>query len=195
MFHLPASNFFPSIHIPRTNILLNNMDELIKTFHIDWKLLIAQAINFTIVIVVLGFFALKPLVKIMKEREERIAKGIKDAEASEEKMAEIAKEREAEVKKGRKEAQQIVAKAEQTGEELTRQRTEKAQAEVEKVIRDARQQIGAEREMMVRDVKDELGGLIALALGKITGSGLDEKKHKKLIDAAIEDLKKADLKQ
>lgn len=171
------------------------MDELIKTFHIDWKLLIAQAINFTIVIAVLGFFALKPLIKIMKEREERIAKGIKDAEAIEEKMADIAKEREAEVKKGRKDAQQIVAKAEQTGDELMRQRTEKAQADVEKVIRDARMQISAERELMVHDVKDELGGLVALALGKITSTGLDEKKHKKLIDEAIEDLKKADLKK
>lgn len=170
------------------------MDDLIKTFHIDWRLLIAQSVNFVIVIVVLGVFALKPLVKLMKEREEKIKKGITDAEKIDEKMVEIKKEREVEVKKGRKEAQQIISKSEKQGEDVRIEKVTKAQKEVEKIITDARAQISAERSLMLKDVKDELGGLIALALGKISSDSIDGKKHKKLIEQTIADLKDSELK-
>ncbi|NQT49296.1 F0F1 ATP synthase subunit B [Candidatus Kuenenbacteria bacterium] len=169
------------------------MDDLIKTFFIDWRLLIAQVINFTIVIVVLGVFALKPLVKLMKEREEKISKGITDAEKIEEKIKQIEVEKEQEIKKGRQEAQTIIVKAEKQGDEVRIEKTAKAQKEVEKVIADARAQIRSERTLMVKDVKDELGGLISLALDKIVSGSIDEKQHKKLIEKAIADLKGAEL--
>ena len=55
------------------------MDSLITTFHIDWKIIIAQAINFLIVFLVLYFFAIKPLKKLMAERVDKISKGLTDA--------------------------------------------------------------------------------------------------------------------
>ena len=55
------------------------MDSIISTFHIDWKIIIAQAINFVIVFAVLYFYALKPLSKLMKERSEKISQGLDDA--------------------------------------------------------------------------------------------------------------------
>ena len=60
------------------------MESIIETFHIDWKIIIAQAINFGVVFVVLYIFALKPLSKLMAERSERISKGIEDAKKSKE---------------------------------------------------------------------------------------------------------------
>ena len=60
------------------------MDSIISTFHIDWKIIIAQAINFGVVFVVLYIFALKPLSKLMAERSEKIKKGIDDAKKSDE---------------------------------------------------------------------------------------------------------------
>ena len=63
------------------------MDSLIETFHIDTKLLLAQAINFAIVFAVLYFFALKPLMKAMGERTEKIEKSLDDAKKVEEKLA------------------------------------------------------------------------------------------------------------
>ena len=56
------------------------MEEIIKTFHIDWKLLIAQAVNFAIVVFALYKFAYKPLLKTMNERTAKIEQGLKDAE-------------------------------------------------------------------------------------------------------------------
>ncbi len=43
------------------------MESIISTFHIDWKIIIAQAVNFAVVFIVLYIFALKPLSKLMAE--------------------------------------------------------------------------------------------------------------------------------
>src|SRR3990167_8785703 len=58
------------------------MESIISTFHIDWKIIIAQAVNFGVVFVVLYIFALKPLSKLMAERAEKIAKGVDDAKSN-----------------------------------------------------------------------------------------------------------------
>jgi F0F1-type ATP synthase membrane subunit b/b' len=60
------------------------MESIISTFHIDWKIIIAQAVNFGVVFVVLYIFALKPLSKLMAERSEKIGKGLTDAKTNEE---------------------------------------------------------------------------------------------------------------
>src|SRR3989344_3670592 len=58
------------------------MESIISTFHIDWKIIIAQAVNFGVVFIVLYIFALKPLSKLMAERSEKIAKGVDDAKTN-----------------------------------------------------------------------------------------------------------------
>lgn len=171
------------------------MDDLIKTFHIDWRLLLAQGINFLIVLSVLWYFALRPLMKIMAERETKISNGVKDAEMMEEKIKQIDKDREMEIKKGRKEAQEIVAKAEKQAEEIHSEKITKTQKEADRVVEIAKQQIRAEREFMVKDVKAELGSLVSLALNKIAGSSIEEKIQKKMVDEALEELKQMELKK
>ena len=83
------------------------MESIISTFHIDWKIIIAQMINFVIVFVVLYIFALKPLSKLMKERGEKIAKGIDDAKNNAVILEKTAKEYEDVLTKARIEANNI----------------------------------------------------------------------------------------
>jgi len=165
------------------------MEDLIKTFHIDWKTLVAQLVNFSIVLVVLLVFAVKPIMKLMKAREDKIARGLEDADAAERKLQEAEKEKKAAINAGRKEAQKIVNQMEKDAEELKQRKMEQAQAEVKKVIEDARAQIKNEKTQMIRSVKEELGELVVLAVGKISKEGINERTHQKLIDDAIEEVK------
>lgn len=164
------------------------MDDLIKMFHIDWKLLTAQMINFVIVIGALGIFALKPLVKLMKEREEKIENGVKNAEEMEDKLKEVEKLKQAEIKNGRKEGQDLIHKAEKDAESVRQEKLQKTISEIEKMAKDARGRIREERDEMIKEAKDELGGLIAKALKKVTNEVVDEKTHVELIDTAINEL-------
>ncbi len=56
------------------------MEEIIKAFGIDGRLIVIQIVNFTILMSILGYFLYTPILNLLKEREEKIAKGIKDAE-------------------------------------------------------------------------------------------------------------------
>ena len=58
------------------------MESIISTFHIDWKIIIAQMVNFGVVFAVLYIFALKPLAKLMAERTDKIKRGVDDSKKS-----------------------------------------------------------------------------------------------------------------
>ena len=92
------------------------MDSIISTFHIDWKIIIAQAINFSIVFVVLYIFALKPLSKLMAERAEKIAKGLADAKSNEDLLKDTALKYEEALTKARTEATRIFEESKKEAE-------------------------------------------------------------------------------
>ena len=54
--------------------------EIIKNFGIDPLLLIAQIVNFLIIFYILKRFALKPILDILKKRENTIKEGLREAE-------------------------------------------------------------------------------------------------------------------
>jgi F-type H+-transporting ATPase subunit b len=58
------------------------MSELFSKLGIDWKLLIAQAVNFLLLLTILRFTVYKPLLNLLRDRREKIEKGLKDAELS-----------------------------------------------------------------------------------------------------------------
>ncbi len=58
------------------------MENIIAAFGIDARLIIVQIINFTILMVALGYFLYTPILNLLRDREEKIAAGIRDAEAA-----------------------------------------------------------------------------------------------------------------
>ena len=155
------------------------MDSLITTFHIDWKLLIAQIINFGIVLAVLWFFALKPLLKTMKDRGEEIDASLRNAEKIKENLTKVEKDKEAIILAAKKEAQIIIEASRKQGDEQGQQIVDNAKKEVQAVIATAKEQINQEKEKIIKDAKAEVGDLVIQATKKIlekTGSKeLDEK--------------------
>jgi F-type H+-transporting ATPase subunit b len=143
------------------------MEPLIATFHIDWKIIIAQAVNFAVVFAVLYIYALKPLSKLMAERSEKIAKGITDAKQNAETLEKSKQEYEAILAKGRKEAQKIF----EDGKKETQAKQEsmilEAQAEVNALIEGGKKTLEVEKAKMVAEVKNEIASLALLAAEKI----------------------------
>ena len=60
--------------------LVETADGIVKTFGIDWPMLIAQAINFLIVALVIWKFAFKNILSTIKEREKQIADSLVNAD-------------------------------------------------------------------------------------------------------------------
>jgi len=77
------------------------MGEVISTFHIDVRLLIAQAVNFAIVFVILYYFGIKPLMKILTERSKKIEDSLKNATKIEKELQQTESKRAEVIKKAK----------------------------------------------------------------------------------------------
>lgn len=63
--------------------------ELVEQLGLDWRLLLSQAVNFLILLVLLRQFAYKPLLKVLKERRAKIEGGLEKAEEAEKRLLEV----------------------------------------------------------------------------------------------------------
>ncbi|HAQ02788.1 TPA: ATP synthase F0 subunit B [Candidatus Nomurabacteria bacterium] len=162
------------------------MDSFIETFHIDWKIIIAQAINFVVVLFILQYLALKPLKKLMKERSERIEGGLNDAV----KNAEILKSTKAEydevIAKARQEAHTIFQDGKKEAEEKKKEMLASASLEVENMIVNGKKVLESEKNKMIEEAKTEIVSLVVKATEKLLETHKDESFDKK----ALEEIKK-----
>ncbi len=149
------------------------MESIISTFHIDWKIIIAQMVNFAIVFVVLYIFALKPLSKLMKERGEKIAKGIDDAKNNALVLEKTTKEYEDVLAKARIEANNIFQAGKKEAESKKSEMLENAKAEVAEIIENGKKTLENEKTKMVEDAKKEIVSLAMLATEKLISSKQD----------------------
>ena len=159
--------------------------ELIESLGINGKLLLAQIINFLILLIVLYKFAYGPVLKMLNERTRRIEKGMKDAEASTKKLEEIAAKEKGILDEARHQAQDMVKRAEDAavarGEEIVLA----AKDQTEKMTEAAMKQIEQEKTKILAEAKTEVARLVMAATEKIIDEKLDEDKDRELIEKSL----------
>lgn len=143
------------------------MAEVFAAFGIDWRLLIAQTINFLIVFGGLTFFLYKPVLKIINEREEKIARGVKDAEEAARAKEKIEAEKTSILSSAQTEASDIVGRAEK---EAKRERVgivKQAQERAEDILNDANAQGEELKRSLMKESEKEIARTAILAAEKI----------------------------
>jgi F-type H+-transporting ATPase subunit b len=157
------------------------MESIISTFHIDWKIIIAQAINFGVVFVVLYIFALKPLSKLMAERSEKISKGIDDAKINAAMLEKTEDEYEAALEKAKKEANNIFENGKKEALAKKALMLEEAKQEVAKVIENGKKMLEGEKVKMVGEAKQEIVTLAVKIAEKLLGEKVGESFNEKTL--------------
>ncbi len=160
--------------------------ELLSNLGINGKLLLAQIVNFFVLLWVLKRFAYKPVLEALEERRDKIEKGLADAEKSQKKLIEIEEKEKKVLAKARKEAQKIIGKAEEQAKKSQEEIVKEANRRVEKMIEDANKKIEEEKNKMLAEVKGEVAKLVALATEKVIDEKIDEGKDKEMIEKAVE---------
>lgn len=142
------------------------MEQLFETFGIDWRLIIAQAVNFGLLFVVLSYFLYKPVMKTLDERRQKIAQGVEDAEKASAALATADEESKKRVSAAESEAEGIVASARDTaGTEKTRI-VKEAEARAEALQKDAEARAQETAAKALRDSEKEIARLAVLAAEK-----------------------------
>ena len=159
--------------------------EILAKLGIDWKLLIAQGVNFAILFFVLKRYAYKPMLDFLASRTERIEQGIKDADSAKEKLVSVVAEEQAILSRARSEAKQMLVEAEQDAQVRATQRAVEAEAKISQMLADNQKQLTEEREKMLRDVKGEVVDLVTRSVEKILLEKVDGAKDKELIERSV----------
>ena len=113
------------------------MSALFTTFGIDWHLLIAQMINFAILAVALTWLLYKPVLKMVKEREQVIVKGVADAEESAKRLSDADSEAGKRLTAAEREAEGMVERARHSATDTQTKILKEAEERALQVARDA----------------------------------------------------------
>ncbi len=144
-------------------------------------ILLAQIVNFVLLVVLLRLVAYKPIQKMLKERQERIQKGLEDAAAAEKERAEIAAERNAVLSQARAEAERTVAEAARRGREEAERLLAEARQEAERIRASAQQEAEFERLRVMGQMRGEIAALAIAAAHRLVGESLDEQRQRALV--------------
>mgnify|MGYP001605190798 CR=1 FL=1 len=161
------------------------MGELIAKLGLDWRLLLAQAVNFGILVAVLTWAVYRPLLKVMAERRARIERGLADAEAARHKLEEFERWKQEQLREFRRQADAILTAANQQAEATIRAAVSQAAATAAKTIQQAKLTIAAEKEQMLRDLQGQLADLVVEASAKVLPGSISQQQRRQLVDDAI----------
>lgn len=162
--------------------------EFFTQFGVDWFKLIAQIVNFLVVLYLVNRFGLKPLLRLMDERSARIRKGLEDAEAAERDRELARAERAAALDEARKEAQAMVARATKMAEDSRIEILAAARADAEQVTERARQEINAEKERAIAELRGQVADLALEAAGKLIRQQMDAKTQRRLVEEFLSEV-------
>jgi len=159
--------------------------EALGKLGIDGRLLIAQILNFGILLFLLHRFLYKPLLGMLEKRRALIEKSLEEAKAISEKLSSVEQMRFDELQKAKEQAAAIVEQATKHAEEKSAALIEKAKNEVHGVVQNAREKIRMEKEQMLASAKQEFGALVLLASEQVLKDVSDKELTGRLREKAL----------
>jgi F-type H+-transporting ATPase subunit b len=166
----------------------SGLQGVVGTFGLRGDLFAAQLVNFLLVLLVLWRFAYRPIMRMLDEREQKIAESVKNAEAIEKRLRDADAEHAKVVGAARVEAQAIIEKAMADTETRKTEMVEAAKREVERVIQKGKQQLDEERLTMLVTARKDLVEIAVKAAAKIVTEGLTEKKSQSMAEEMVRKL-------
>ena len=150
--------------------------------------ILAQMLNFFILVWILHRFAYKPLVGMMNARKEQIANDLASAEQSRLEAEQIKADYAAQIAKARQEAQEIVEKAHHQAKVSTAEEVAAARSQIETEKERARQDIAIERDRAMNSLRNQVVSLSVAMAGKVVAKDMNSETNTKLIEDAIRQL-------
>ncbi len=149
---------------------------------INLGFLIFQILNFTVLMILLGIWAYKPVVNMLENRKKKIAQSLEDARVAAEARANAEKEAQNILAQAQAEATQKVREATERAETSAREVMAESGAEITKEREAALAEVALERERILSDVRGQIAALAMAATQKLVGHALDEKRQRALIN-------------
>ena len=158
------------------------IEQIARTFGVDWSHLVAQIISFCIVCTLLYFFAYKRVLAMLEERRQRIAEGLANAEKIKAELARTEAQRLEVLSQANNQATKLIEEARAAAARVQEQETQKAIAAAEQIIVKAREAAAADHARMLADLRREVGRLVVQTTATVTGKILTPEDQRRLAE-------------
>lgn len=166
--------------------------EILNQFGFEPILFAAQIVNFLILAIIFKKFLYKPILKVLKDRQKNIEKGLKDAEEAKIELEAAEEKKDAIIKAASKEAEAILDATKTGAEELKEQILASAKAEAEKIILNAKTQADLSMENVEKRAKKaSLDNSMAI-LDKVLEKMFTRDEKEKILTRSVKTLKELD---
>jgi F-type H+-transporting ATPase subunit b len=157
---------------------------------IEPKLLLAQVVNFLIIVVVLNVLLFKPILLMLEKRRKEIEEGLKytenmrqENEAVEQKKAKI-------IDQSRKEGQLIIEEARKNAKVEEKQILEEARESAEEIITKGKDTVAQERESMQKGIRKDSVQLAILIAKRLLSETVSAEIQHTILARHIKDIEK-----
>ncbi len=169
------------------------MEELIHKLGIDWKLLLAQVVNFLILLFLLKKFLYRPIIELLAKRRKDIEESVAAQERIARELADIEGRKIAEIEKAKQEGDALLQETRRIAKEKEQEFLRIAEQKVEKLIAEARVRIGEEQAKAMDEVAGEVKELVFLVAEKVLRERLPERAYDAFVEETIIATKKSNL--
>lgn len=161
------------------------MNSVIENLGINWKLFLAQLINFAIVFFVLKRFLFKPIQNVLDKREKSIKKGLDDAKEAESNLQMAENKYKEKVEQARIEGNKVIAQAQEKHNVIVSKAQTDAKKEAQDIMDDTKKRVEDEERKMVSRAKKQVVDLTFLATEKLLDKEIDKETNKEFIEKLI----------
>lgn len=159
-----------------------NLLEILGKIGFDWRMALANLINFLIIFWLLKKFAFGAIKKNLDQRQNKIEEGLENAEKAKTDLLMADEAYKKRIDEAKQNANLIIAKAENAAKETINQASIDAEQRAEKLINDAKTIILKEKEKIKAEIKKETVEVAIAMVEKILSEKIDVDKDKKIIE-------------
>ncbi|MGB4861101.1 MAG: F0F1 ATP synthase subunit B [Tepidiformaceae bacterium] len=161
------------------------MGQAVEALGLNLPQLIAQVVNFFVLLFILRLVAYKPILKMLDERKEKIAEGLNAAEIARAEAAAAQANIQDQLNVARKDGQEIVANAQAIATRIQTDAREQSAQDREVALERARSEIQQERDRAIAGLRSEFADITVSAAEKVINQSLDRQAHQRVIDETL----------
>lgn len=158
-----------------------------ESLGLDIKLLLAQVVNFLVLLFVLKKFLYRPILKVLDERKKKIEDSLANAEKINKELVKLEEEKAKILKAAQTEAVKLIAEEKKFAEEQKEKIIEEAKMKAVEEVAKGNVLAKQELDKAKKELREEVLKLTEVMTRKVLSRGLSDKEKHELIKKAIEE--------
>ena len=158
------------------------IQDIARTFGVDWPHLTAQIISFGIVCALLYWLAYRPVLNMLEERRRQIVLGLENTNRINAALADIEAQRQGVLSDAQAQSATLIAEARDIAARLREQEARRATAAAQQILVQAKDAAEREHARMLADLRREVGRLVVQTTAAVIGKVLTPDDQRRLAE-------------